>query len=256
MPKSTNEPVSASSSLIHKEHVQKSHPAYFLWLLVLIILGACGFMGYMLYTQQMALDSYRNGLTAYQDSMRQWTDQVNTLQSVVQDLRTKATQTPTAVPTVPANTASSSPNALSSVFPSSLGQLFASPIANNSSARPSSTPQGELGGEDGSDLYSPDQGDDEYANSDSLSGGRLSAEDERGMLETYLAEIKQGQHKTSQPDGLSVFKNRQVSADGQTTYDIFRSTNDEELFFIYIRKTGTATGREGWYGPFSSFPGS
>lgn len=245
-------PTAPSGSLIQQPHHDASQRPYLLWLIVLITLGATGFVGYMAYQQQQALSTYQQSMDAYQVSMRQWTDQVGALQSTVQDLRIQTTQTPTMLSTP-------SPSAAMTLSPSAFswsGGLSGSPLATSA---PTQSPS--VGGTDSKlDMSATDRGimfdEDDTSNADagSLSGGKMTAEDEKNMLDSYLNEIKQGQHKTTQPSGLAIFKSRQINADGSLNYDIFKSTIDEDTFFIYVR--GTAAGPSGWYGPFSSFPSS
>lgn len=247
-PNSTVSP--SPSSLIHTpvQTHQKAHAPALLWILVLITLVGAGFLGYMAYSQQNSLAAHSVSLKAYQDNLKQWTDQVNTLQTAVQELRTQVS----AMPTV-------------SAMPSMSGLPNFMGIPLNGSFSFGGT---DTGGDDHSvsdddddtmkdaDGAMFDDNDDSPATSDpnSLSNGQLTPEDEQGMVNTYLTEIKAGQHKTAQPDGITMFKSRQVSSDGSVTYDIFNSTTEENSFYIYVRQ-GTGV-QPGWFGPFAAFPGS
>lgn len=243
-------PSNTSGSLIQQVHPNNNHSPYFLWLVVLVTLGATIFVGYMAYQQQQTLASYQASVSAYQANVKQWSDQVGVLQSAVQDLRTQASQAPqVTIPTVPSD--------LSTIVPSSFPWNTA--VSGYPSILPSASPSS--GSSDAKvDMSKPSGSvifDDDAATNDttSLSDGRMTVEDEKNMLESYLGEIQQGKHKTTQPDGLAMFKSRQMSANGSLNYDIFKATTDVDTFYIYVRGTNGTTGPAGWYGPFSSFPG-
>ncbi len=221
----------SASSLIHTPAPTKTHVPILVWVLLIIVLLGTGGIGYMVYAQQNTLSGHEVAIKAYQDNLKQWTDQVNVLQSAVQDLRTQVSALPTVMPTLVPDNRDDSEGGFS------LGGMTG--VLPNDSA-PSDQ-----------DL----RGDDQVMfDDDSLSDGKMTTEDEVGMINSYLNEIKSGQHKAAQPDGIAVYKSRQVSSDGSMTYDIFRSTTEENTFYIYIRQ-GTNV-QPGWFGPFAAFPGS
>lgn len=237
MPVGTPTPSPSPSSLIHTPSVpQKAHAPALLWLLVFLVLLGAGFLGYVAYAQNATLTAHDQWFKTYQENLTQWTNQVNTLQSSVEDLRTQVAQLPTVLPTP-----------TPSILPSTPGAILPFPGMTTLPISPS------VPGMD-TNLKGDDDIFEDMDDPNSLSGGRMTPEDETGMVASYLSEIKAGQHKTSQPDSISVFKSRQLSSDGSVTFDIFKSTSEEDTFYMYVRQ-GTGI-QPGWFGPFSSFPGA
>ncbi|MBP6085089.1 hypothetical protein KA517_02525 [Candidatus Gracilibacteria bacterium] len=234
-----------SGSLIRALPV-KHRPAYFLWLLTLIALGSSGYSIYLAMNQAQAM-------TAYQQSLTQWSGQVTALQSSLAELTAKVatlpTVLPTPVPTVPTvlPTESSLPFGLPSSFVSPSSLPTGSDTMDDSIGLPNSSSM-----DDAAISTTPSVSSDAPA-----SGGRLTAEDETAMLNSYLADIVAGAKPVSQPDGLALVKNRQSTADGMINYDVFKSKSADELY-IYARKSSQNTGTfaDGWYGPFAAFPGA
>lgn len=204
-----------------------------LWLLVLLALGGAGFSSYMVMQDRAAM-------IASQQSMTEWATRLTTLEQKLNSVSTKVDTlavTPTAVPTLPVDIGSLLPNGLSLVSPSPSSL----PITQTSS--PAATIMPNMTGDD------TDTG---------VSDGRMTAEDEQGMLEFYMQSIRIGEHKTNQPEDISLVKNRQMTEDKMFNYDVFMNKETEELY-IYARKSATNTTadfEDGWYGPFPAFPGA
>ncbi|MBP7057057.1 hypothetical protein KBB08_01030 [Candidatus Gracilibacteria bacterium] len=222
----------------------KHRPAYFLWLLTLIALGSSGYSIYLAMNQAQVM-------TAYQQSLTQWSGQVTALQSGLADLTAKVATLPTVLPTPVPTVPTALPTESSFGLPSSFLSPSSLPIGSD-------TMDDSIGLPDGSSLD-----DDMISASPSVStdapasGGRLTAEDETAMLNSYLADIVKGAKPVSQPDGLALVKNRQSTTDGMINYDVFKSKSADELY-IYARKSSQNTGTfaDGWYGPFAAFPGA
>ena len=222
----------------------KQRPAYFLWLLTLIALGSSGYSIYLAMNQAQVM-------TAYQLSLTQWSGQVTALQSGLADLTAKVATLPTVLPTPVPTVPTALPTESSFGLPSSFLSPSSFPIGSD-------TMDDSIGLPDGSSLD-----DDMISTSPSVStdapasGGRLTAEDETAMLNSYLADIVKGAKPVSQPDGLALVKNRQSTTDGMINYDVFKSKSADELY-IYARKSSQNTGTfaDGWYGPFAAFPGA
>lgn len=205
-----------------------------LWLLVVIALGGAGFSSYMVMQDRAAM-------TTSQQSMAEWANRLTMLEQKLNGVSTKvdalaATPTPQSTPTSPIDFGSLIPSAFPiATSPSSLPSI-------NTSASPA--------------VNMPNMtGDD---SSSTISDGRMTAEDEQGMLEFYMQSIRIGEHKTKQPDDISLVKNRQMTEDKMFNYDVFKSKATDELY-IYARKSATNTTadfEDGWYGPFASFPGA
>lgn len=205
-----------------------------LWLLVLIALGAAGFSGYMVMQDRAAM-------TASQQSMTEWATRLTTLEQKLNSVSAKVDALavmPTAVPTLPVD--------LGSLLPTGLPLVTATPTvlptADTSSPMASMMPN--ITGDDSS--------------TPGVSDGQMTAEDEQGMLEFYMQSIRIGEHKTSQPEDISLVKNRQMTEDKMFNYDVFMNKETEELY-IYARKSATNTTadfEDGWYGPFPAFPGA
>ncbi len=232
-----------SGSLIRALPV-KHRPAYVLWFLTLIALGASGYAVYLATTLTQAM-------TAYQQSLTQWSGQVTALQSSLTALTAQVATLPTVLPTPTSQVTVPTDSKLPFVIPSSL--LSPSTFPTSSDLR-----------DDAIDLPSSTATSDSAmtavptSTSDtSISSGRLTAEDETAMLNSYLSEIQKGDKKTIQPDGLTLVKNRQSTADSMINYDVFKSKSSDDLY-IYARKSSQNTSEfaDGWYGPFAAFPGA
>lgn len=216
-----------SSQPKHSSHI-------LLWLLVVIALGGAGFSGYMVMQD-------RSAMVTSQQSMVEW---ANRLTALEQKLNTVSTKVETLAATPTAQPSPTSPIDLGSLLPSGF------PLTTTPSAVPtvdtSSSPIVTMPNMTGDDAASD------------ISGGRMTAEDEQGMLEFYMQSIRVGEHKTKQPDEISLVKNRQMTEDKMFNYDVFKSKATDELY-IYARKSATNTTadfEDGWYGPFPAFPGA
>ncbi len=214
---------------------QPKHSSHLvLWLLVLIALGGAGFSGYMVMQDRAAM-------VASQQSMTEWATRLTTLEQKLNSVSTKVDTLavmPTATPALPIDLGSMLPTG----FPLVTTSPTALPIVDSSS--PVATIMPNM------------TGDDDTATG--VSDGRMTAEDEQGMLEFYMQSIRIGEHKTSQPEDISLVKNRQMTEDKMFNYDVFMNKETEELY-IYARKSTTNTTadfEDGWYGPFSAFPGA
>lgn len=205
-----------------------------LWLLVIIALGGAGFSSYMVMQDRAAM-------ATSQQSMTEWANRLTMLEQKLTTVSTKvdtlaATPSPLPTPTSPIDFESLLPSGFPlTTSPSALPTIDASaaPVVT----MPNMT------------------GDDSSAD---ISDGRMTAEDEHGMLEFYMQSIRIGEHKTKQPDDISLVKNRQMTEDKMFNYDVFKSKATDELY-IYARKSATNTTadfEDGWYGPFPAFPGA
>ncbi len=209
-----------------KPPVMKAKKPILLWLIVVLLLGGTGFLGYMVYNQQ-------NILVAFQDSLTQWTTQVTTLQSsydtslraVNDKLLTLETSTSTMQQNMElmktARTAEPSPTMEPTMIPEEPGMITESPSMGSGS------------------------------------GTSMEMPGESAFYEANLVSARQGDGQTTQPDGITLIKSRQMSEDGTLRYDVFQSKSNPSDIYMYIRKTDGATIEfpDGWYGPFTmEFP--
>lgn len=230
------------ASLIRSTPVKHSSHIV-LWLLVLIALVGAGFSGYMVMQNQTAL-------ATSQKSMSDWSVRLTALEQKLTTVSTKVdtlSVVPTPVATLPVDFSKLVPTSFSIdgfTAPSTLPTAV-------SSVLPTSIPLSD-------DAISPDITGDDTSSSSSVSNGQLTAEDEHGMLESYMQSIRIGEHKTTQPENISLVKNRQSTEDKLFNYDVFKNKETDQLF-IYARKSSTnatADFVDGWYGPFAAFPGA
>ncbi len=230
------------ASLIRTTPVKHSRHII-LWLLMLIALVGAGFSGYMVMQNQTAL-------ATSQKSMADWSARLTALEQKLTTVSTKVDTlsiVPTPVATLPVDFSKLMPTnfpidgmTIPSTMPSAMSSVF--PIATPSS----------------DDSMSPGMTGDDTSASSSVSNGQMTAEDEHGMLESYMQSIRIGEHKTTQPDNISLVKNRQSTEDKLFNYDVFKNKETDQLY-IYARKSSTNTTADfvdGWYGPFAAFPGA
>lgn len=234
--------VTDGSSLIRSTPMKHSRHII-LWLLVLVALVGAGFSGYMVMQNQTALATSQKNmvdwstrLTALEQKLTTVSTQVDTLSAV-----------PTPVATLPVDFSKLMPTGfpidgmpISSAMPSAMTSVI-----------PTATPSSNT-------AMTPGMMGDDSTSASSVSNGQMTAEDEHGMLEFYMQSIRIGEHKTTQPDNISLVKNRQSTDDKLFNYDVFKNKETDELY-IYARKSSTNATAEfvdGWYGPFAAFPGA
>lgn len=231
-----HEPVGDSGSLIRTPQAKPARHLI-LWLMVVVALAGAGFSVYMTLQAQATM-------AANQAAITQWTDRLTNLEQKLTTLSTKVdtlSALPTVVPTM------SLPPAL---FPTAFG----TPMTNVSPSALTTPTNGAIPTA-GSSIQPGITGDDSTS---SVSGGRLTAEDEKAMLESDVDSVRKGDHKVDQPENISLVKNRQTTTDKMFNYDVFKNKDTDELY-IYVRKSSTNTNTafvDGWYGPFPAFPGA
>jgi len=209
-----------------KPTVAKAKRPILLWLVVLLLLGGTGFLGYMVYTQQ-------NTLVAFQDSFTQWTTQVTTLQS---SYDTSLRSVNDKLLTLETNTTSIQQN------------LELMKTARTAEPTPTEEPgmiseePGMMTGT-GSEVAEPNGGEE----------GLDPAMNEFLAYESFLDEAKQGNKKTVQPDGITLIQSRLASLDGNLLYNVFSSKSDPNDLYLYIQRLNPEVDFEaGWYGPFAA----